>query len=145
MENATIFGERLTELMLTQNVSTRALAERIGVHVTTVQRWKRGSKQLFLSSLLKTADFLGCSLDFLLGRSNAVLDYVPRPCPPFYPRFREVLAEHGITRYRLSRDTKIKDSYFTAWSRGTDPHVLSLAEIADYLCISVDYLVGRER
>ncbi|MBS5021928.1 MAG: helix-turn-helix domain-containing protein [Firmicutes bacterium] len=145
MENASAFGERLTELMVINNIDTAHLAAAVGVHATTVQRWRRGTKYLFLSQLVKLADYFDCSLDFLTGRTDTVLDYSPKPCPPFYARFREVMAERGITRYRMSKETKIKDSYFTEWSKGTDPHLFSLIEVADYLNVSVDYLVGREQ
>ena len=104
-----------------------------------------GHQVSFLSQLVKLADYFDCSLDFLTGRTDTVLDYSPKPCPPFYARFREVMAERGITRYRMSKETKIKDSYFTEWSKGTDPHLFSLIEVADYLNVSVDYLVGREQ
>ena len=145
MENASAFGERLTELMVINNIDTAHLAAAVGVHATTVQRWRRGTKYLFLSQLVKLADYFDCSLDFLTGRTDTVLDYSPKPCPPFYARFREVMAERGITRYRMSKETKIKDSDLTEWSKGTDPHLFSLIEVADYLNVSVDYLVGREQ
>lgn len=145
MESTSNLGERLTELMLMENIDTASLAKELGVHATTIQRWRKGTKCLCLSNLLKLADHFHCSLDFLAGRTDTVLDYVPKKCPPFYERFREVMKEHNVTRYRLDKETKIKDSYFTEWSKGADPHIFSLTELADYLNVSLDYLVGRER
>lgn len=145
MENTIIFGERLTELMIGTGTDCKTLAEALEVHVTTVQRWRRGAKLPFLSQFLKLADYFKCSLDFLVGRTDTELDYTPKLCPSFYERFRTLLFERGITRYRMDKETKIKDSYFTEWKKGADPHVLSLIEIADYLNVSLDYLVGRER
>lgn len=55
------------------------------------------------------------------------------------------MKEKGVTRYRMAKESKIKDSYFTAWSRGADPNVDSVMEAADYLNVSIDYLVGRDR
>ena len=61
MENVSAFGERLTELMVINNIDTAHLAAALGVHATTVQRWRRGTKYLFLSQLVKLADYFDCS------------------------------------------------------------------------------------
>lgn len=138
-------GERLTELMFENSVSNKKLAEDMGVHVTTIQRWKRDATSLFLSDLLKLANYFHCSLDFLVGKSEKFLDYTPNECPPFYEQFRKIIEEHGTSRYRMDKETKFKDSYFTKWSKGADPHVFSLIELADYFNISIDVLIGRDR
>lgn len=139
------FGERLSDLMFERNIRSNELADAIGVNTSSVNDWKRGKFQMYLSNLIKVADFFNCSLDFLTGRSETPLDYTPKPRPQFYQRFREVMNERGKTRYRMTKDTRIKDSYFTEWNKGSDPHVVSLIEAADYLGVTLDYLVGRER
>lgn len=141
------FSERLTELISgsEKNIKSDLLGEAIGVSGQTVRAWCSGSQQISLKNLLKLADYFNCSLDFIVGRTDIFLDYTPRECPPFYQRFRNVLNEKGKTRYRVNKETKIKDSYFTKWSKGTDPHVFSLIEMANYLDITIDYLVGRDR
>lgn len=145
MENLSIFGERLSELLFDKNITNKEFATEINVHVTTVQRWKRNSKYVFLSQLLNIVNYLNCSIDFITGRSETIIDYTPNECPPFYEQFRKVLKEKSVSRYRMDKDTKIKDSYFTQWKNGKEPHLLSLIEIANYLDISIDYLVGREK
>lgn len=139
------FSERLSELMFEKgNIKSDGLGAAIGVSGQTVRAWCDGSQLIFLSNLLKLADYFNCSLDFLVGRTETVLDYSPRQCPPFYKRLREVMKEKGKTRYRMDKESKVKDSYFTNWSKGTDPHILSLIEVADYLDVTIDYLVGRD-
>lgn len=137
-------GERLAELM-SENIKSSELASAIGVNTSSVNDWKRGKFQIYLSNLIKLADYFDCSLDFLVGRSETFLDYTPKPCPPFYPHFRKILKERGKNRYRMTKETRIKDSYFTKWSKGSNPHVVSLIEVADYLGVTLDYLVGRDR
>ena len=139
------FGDRLSDLMLKENVKATELAAAIGVNTSSVNDWKRGKFQMYLSNLIKVADFFNCSLEYLADRTDTLLDYAPKPCPPFYARFREVMEERGKTRYRMTIDTGIKDSYFTEWSKGSDPHVVSVTEAADYLGVTLDYLVGRDR
>ena len=138
------FSERLSDLMFERNVKSHELAAAIGVNTATVNDWKRGKFQMYLSNLVKVADFFGCSLEFLMGRSETPLDYTPKPLPPFYPRFRAVMKERGKTRYRMPKESDIKDSYFTEWNKGSDPLVVSLIKAADYIGVTLDYLVGRD-
>ena len=98
-----------------------------------------------LSQLVKLADYFQCSLDFLAGRSETVLDYLVREMPPFYDSLRAVMKEKGVTRYRLVKDLPIYDGYFTNWKKGKSPNILTLILLADYLDVTIDYMVGRER
>ena len=107
MENKNIFHERLTELMIEKGVNTVSLAAAIGVSDETVRRWKNGERDILLSQLVKLADYFQCSLDFLAGRSDVVLDYQVREMPPFYDSLRAVMKEKGVTRYRLVKDLPI--------------------------------------
>ena len=146
MKNNPNFSERLKELMYDcGDIKSERLGAEIGVSGQSVRGWCEGTQSISLSHLLKLADYFNCSLEFLLARSDIECDYTPRPCPPFYERFREVMKEKGVTRYRMAKESKIKDSYFPAWSRGADPNVDSVMEAADYLNVSIDYLVGRDR
>lgn len=144
MENKNEFHERLSELMIEKGVNTVSLASALGVSDETVRRWKNGQRDILLSQLVKLADYFQCSLDFLAGRSDAVLDYPVKEMPPFYDSLRAVMAEKGITRYKLVKDLPIYDGYFTNWKKGKSPNILTLILLADYLDVSIDYLVGRD-
>ena len=147
MENKNVFHERLTELMIEKGVNTVSLAAAIGVSDETVRvrRWKNGERDILLSQLVKLADYFQCSLDLLTGRSDTVLDYQVREMPPFYDSLRAVMKEKGVTRYRLVKDLPIYDGYFTNWKKGKSPNILTLIMLADYLDVTIDYLVGREK
>ena len=138
------FSERLDELMIGKNVSNIMLAKVLATDVSTIQKWKRGSNFPRLTPILELADYFNCSLEFLIGRADKIIDYLPKPCPPFYTRLRQVMREKGVTRYKMTRESKIKDSYFTDWAKGTDPHIFSVIEAADFLHVTIDYLVGRD-
>ena len=145
MENKNVFHERLTELMIEKGVNTVSLAAAIGVSDETVRRWKNGERDILLSQLVKLADYFQCSLDLLTGRADTVLDYQVRGMPPFYDSLRAVMAEKGVTRYKLVKDLPIYDGYFTNWKKGKSPNILTLIMLADYLDVTIDYLVGREK
>ena len=145
MEEQIKIGSRITELLIIKEISNNTFAKSIGVNVSTVSRWKNSTKFMRLSQIVKIADYLDCSIDFLVGRSDTVLDFQPQKCPPFYAHLRELLTKKGISRNKINNETQIKSSHFVDWKNGADPHILSLIELANYLDITLDALVGREQ
>ena len=144
-EKATL-AERLSELMYQKNITSAELAEKLSVTPQTVNRWKRGEKQMQLSNLIATANVLHCPLDFLIGRNDLFfLDFTPQQCPPFYQRLRQVMSEKGFTRAQIIDKTSIKSAHFYLWKKGSDVKIPALLELADCLDVSIDYLVGRDK
>lgn len=138
------FAERLNELMQLKNIRSEQLAKEIGVSGSIIRYWQRGTKQTSLPNLIKLADYFGCTMDFLAGRSDNEMSFIPQTPPPFPQALRRALALRGMTRYSLDRDTKFDDSYIYSWDHGSPPDLFTLVELADLLDVTIDYLVGRE-
>jgi transcriptional regulator with XRE-family HTH domain len=145
MQTEIKIGERLTELMFDKEINNKELAKILGVSPHTVGKWKHGANNMRLTQFIAIADYFNCSLDFLVGRSETVIDFTPQECPPFYEHLRSILKSKRKTKYRINKETKIKSSHFVDWKNGSDPQIHSLIELADYLDVSLDYLVGRDR
>jgi len=138
------FSERISELKQEKEISSHDLATVVGVDRRTIDCWRSGDYQLQLNHAIKLADFFECSLEYLMGRSDDVTKYTFKPCPPFYSRFLAVLGERGITTYRLRKDSPIKGGHLSKWKEGCNPLMVTLITVANYLDVSLDYLVGRE-
>ena len=139
------FGERLSELMLENNLTTDGLGAALGVNGSTVRRWKQSKRNISLVCALRLAEYFNCSLAFLVGRSENKLDFIPKPCPPFYERLRQVMEERGVTWYRIVKDNIVSDNNLSTWKNGSSPYLQSVMDIADYFDCSIDLFVGRER
>ena len=139
--------EKITELMEFNFVSSKDLANSLGVSVQIVNRWKnnKSNKKIKLSNIIKLCDFFKCSIEFILGRTENLIDYLPQTCPNFYDRLRKIIKEKGKSIYIIDKETAIKDNYFTYWKKGGEPQINVLAELADYLGCTVDYLIGRDK
>ncbi len=62
-----------------------------------------------------------------------------------YDNYLKVLNRLGLTNYRVSKDTGVSQSVFSKWKSGFGvPGTSSLQKIAEYLGVSVDYLLGNE-
>jgi len=112
----TIFADRLSALMIEKNIPARELAAVLGVSKSTIHDWKRGKNHTFLSKAIKVADFFGCSLDYLMGRSDTDTEISHCSCPPFYTHFLTVLESCNVSAYRMREESRIKGAYFNNWS-----------------------------
>lgn len=138
------FANSINELMIDNAPTYHGLADKIQVSHETVRLWRNGKAFPSLSAMLRLADYAGCSLEFLVGRTTERLTYTPLMLPPFYDRLREVMSMRHISRYSIVKSTSIYDSYFTNWRKGADIILHTLIVLADYLDCTLDYLVGRD-
>lgn len=61
-----------------------------------------------------------------------------------YSIFEELLKEHGVTAYKVSKATGITTSTLTAWKKGDyTPKADKLQKIADYFGVTLAYLMGQ--
>ena len=58
----------------------------------------------------------------------------------------EYMETHGITGYRLAKETGISESLFGKWRKNPTSKIdaLTLTKIADYFHISIETLIGKE-
>lgn len=63
-----VFSERLKELRLKKGLTQTELGEKVGVKQNTFTNWENGKRELSFENLIKLADLLEVSLDWLFGR-----------------------------------------------------------------------------
>lgn len=62
-----------------------------------------------------------------------------------YEIFSKLIQERSITPYKVSKDTGVSQSTLSDWKRGVStPKQDKLQKIADYLGVSIDYLMTGE-
>lgn len=62
----------------------------------------------------------------------------------FHKRFLQLMNDHDVTAYRISKDTGIGERLVGYWKDGEKtPNLENLIRISDYFSVSIDYLVGR--
>lgn len=140
------FSVRLTELMFNANkLTTEKLGSDLGVGGSTVCLWKEGKRSILLSNAIKVADYFQCSLEFLFGRTDTIIDFIPQSPPPFYNRLKEVMHGTNVSLYRIVKEKIASNGNFDSWRKGGDPFMQTIIALAEYLEITLDYLVGRDR
>ena len=70
MNKYDVLSKRLKELLEKNNMSQRELAEKIGITEVTISRYISAQRVPKATEILKIADALNCSCDYLLGFQN---------------------------------------------------------------------------
>ena len=81
------FGKKLREVRVMRNITQEQLAEMADISRVMVGRYETTDQLPALDTLVRIADALGTSTDYLLGRTGAVdapfvPNYVAPPRPP---------------------------------------------------------------
>lgn len=65
-----IFGKRLCELRIENNLTRSQLAEKLSISVRLVSYWENGKRECDFDMLIKLSKILDCSIDYLLGNCD---------------------------------------------------------------------------
>jgi len=137
------FLDLLKDVLLETGKSFKDLEEAGILHSRTFYQYKDNTPNLL--TIIKIANFLNVSLDYLTGRSS-VNDFSQykeeqKNC---YENILSILRENNISQSQLSRDTKIGRPNFTYWKQGRLPKLNTLILLANYLSCSIDEFLDLE-
>lgn len=133
---------KILELLKQQGKKQKDLTDYLGVSKNLFTDWKSGRIKSYQKYLPQIADYLECSVDYLLGREESGDAEVKKLITD---RIQDLADQKNITIAKLLKDINLSPSSFSMWKkRGTSPKAETVQKIADYLGCSVDYLLGRE-
>lgn len=69
MNITNVFPERLKEMRLKRGLTQKELGEKVGVKQNTFTNWENGKREPNFDNLIKLADALDTSTDYLLGKT----------------------------------------------------------------------------
>lgn len=126
-------------LCKSRGITAYQVAKDTGVSTSTLSSWKIGRYVPKSDKLKRIADYFGVPVDNFYQDDNQ--DSINS-----YDIFEQLLKEKNITAYRISKDTGIAQSVLSAWKTGkSTPKLDKLKAIADYLGVSIEYLMGEEK
>ena len=141
------FAERFKELMLSEQISRRALSVKTGLQRKSILNWLEGKYFPRYDALIKLADFFNVSIDYLLGKdkfneSSVVVSKCPIKEVPL--RFLKILSSfierEGYTKYRLAKLLGMGQTTLNRWfAMGSMPETATLIKISLLMNESVDY------
>lgn len=128
------------------NLSQKEIAITLGVSVPTVSDWESGKKFPSGKNLIKLAQVLRTTTDFLLGCEDTKKEptSVAESGLPMMIRIRELREARGMQQKELAIDLCVSQPTISDWESGRKvPSARSTQKLADYFNVSIDYLLGR--
>ena len=137
------FAKNLQELLIDNSLSMKSFAEKLQLNLSECYKYQRKEYLPNLANIIKIADFFECSIDYLLGLDEFINIKLTHT-PPFSNTFKKLLKEKNITRYQLSKHTKISNARIDDWFHGRRlPSLDNLIKLAQYFNCSLDTMLGR--
>lgn len=65
-----MFVERLVHILQERKISAYKLSKDTGIYQSTISQWKSGLQKPSLEAAERIANYLDCSVDYLLGRTD---------------------------------------------------------------------------
>lgn len=107
--------------------------------------WMRGENIPRLYNAVRLANYYGCSLDYLFGRSQDFGKPPFKDIAPFVTQLRKMLKFKQIKQVTLMNDLNLTHGHLYNWFKpNANPIMDSIIRLADYFGVSLDFLVGRE-
>lgn len=146
MEYLSKFIENLDTLLFDHQMNIPQLSVALGLNEATFYKFFKKTRQPAVDTLIRVADFFGCSIEFLIGREPERAQSQYRPCPPFSERLEALVKGMKCSKRRFCAEAGITRSVFYAWQTGKSvPSLDYVIKLADYFGYTVDYILGREK
>lgn len=65
-----MFAEIFVQVLEKKNISAYRLSQETGITQGMISYWKSGERMPSADNLITLADYFGCSVDYLLGRTD---------------------------------------------------------------------------
>ena len=138
------FAENLSALMEEKKLNAPALGKILNMDRSNITRYLRGERLPNYPLFVSIVEYFNVSADVLLGRLDFFEVKTFRPVQPFGDTLRKVLTETKVSQYRLQKDLHFSSATTYTWlTNQRIPSIEHVDKLADYLDVTVDYLLGR--
>ncbi len=136
------FRNNLKDLMKEKDLNFETLGKETGIDSSSLRRWQ-SERVPKVESLVKIADYFGCSCDFLLGFTET-FEFHPGKTPSdFYSRYYKLTKPFRFKDSKIAKLCGIGKGTVSKWRQGSIPDVYILVELCEILNCSFEYLIGR--
>ncbi len=138
------FKVRYKNLMDERGLTFEDVAAYLKKQPQTVADWAKGRHMPKMSDVFGLSNLFKCSIDYLLGRTEDNKELKPKKIPSFSDQLAKRFKENNTSRYKLGKYNALtRGAEFKIFCRKSDPKVHTIEKIANFMGVSIDYLVGR--
>lgn len=144
METSYYISVAIKKYLDEHDMKSYKLAEASGCNKTAVNNWLYQRQMPSTRALVKLADYMNVSLDYILGRSENKSIIRSGSPEKFARRIAALQLPTGVSSYRIAKECGMGTSAVSKWNDFKRlPKIEILMKLADLFGCSVDYLVGR--
>ena len=126
------------------NLNAPALGKILNTNRSNITRYLQAKRLPNYKLFVSIIEYFNVSADVLLGRLEYCNAQTFSPVKPFGETLRKVLDENQVSQYRLQKDLYFSSATTHAWlTNKSIPSMEHIDQLADYLDVPVDYLLGR--
>ena len=138
------FAENLSALMFEHNLNAPALGKILKTDRTNITRYLRAERLPLFNGFVAIIEYFNVSADVLLGRKEYLEEQEFFPVQPFGTTLRRIMKETNTSQYRIEKDLHVSGGTMYNWLTNKSlPTIENLDKLADYMDVSIDYLLGR--
>ncbi len=138
-------GDRIKELRVKHGLTQRDIAALLDVSPSTVGMYEQNRREPDANTLVKISEHFDVSTDYLLGTPEKNEPSSSSPISGFGMLMRQVREEKGITVEKMAVDLGMSASLLIGIeAKSVPPSFNAAIKIANYLEVSIDYLLGME-
>ena len=144
METSYYISVAIKSFLDENGLKSYKLAEKSGCNKTALNNWLYQRQLPSSKALIKLADYMNVSLDYMLGLSEEKHLIRSGTTERFGRRINALLSSAEVTPYRLAKECGVGTSAVSKWNDLKRlPSIETLIKLSEVLGVKVDYLVGR--
>ena len=144
METSYYISVAIKSFLDERGMRSYKLAEAAGCNKTALNNWLYQRQMPSSKALVKLADYMNISLDYMLGLSSDKSIIRSGTTEKFGKRICAILNTVEASSYRLAKECGVGTSAVSKWKDLTRlPSIETLIKLSSCLGVKVDYLLGR--
>ncbi|MBQ8882962.1 MAG: helix-turn-helix transcriptional regulator [Clostridia bacterium] len=144
MELGYYISVAIKKYMDENGINAYHLALNSGCNKTAVNSWLYQRQEPATHALIRLADYMHVSLDYMLGRTNNKNIILTGTPEKFGRRLFSLPLPEGMTYYKLAKICGLGSSALSKWKDlKRIPKLEVLVKLSSVFDCSIDYLVGR--
>lgn len=145
-DSIVLFPNRLNELRKKKKLTQVEMAKLLMVTQGAYQKWEAGSREPSFEMLMRIADILEVTIDFLLGRVDVVslkYNYDLVNLESIGERLRFLRKTKNVTQEEVSKCLSLGQGTYSRWEKGTlEPSLNHVVKLSKYFEITTDEMLG---
>lgn len=146
MKKLTNFPQKLREERKKRGYTQEEMAKLLAIGQSAYAKWENGRTEPTLDNIIKLANILDVTVDYLLGRSDNFSNTIvlsKNNMKSFSKRLKELRLEKNQTQQEVADELGVNRVNVTRWEKGnTEPSFSKLIELSKLLNTTPNYLLG---